>query len=62
MRVEEIDNGINVIAESVSEYNILERFWKNGVDIVSISVKSWSLKILDRKVRNDKEEKEEGTI
>jgi hypothetical protein len=58
MKVEEIDNGINIIAESSNEYNILERFWKNGVDIISISKKSWSLKILDRKViHKDKEKK-----
>lgn len=50
MKVVKIDNGINIIAESDNEYDILEGFWTNGVDIISISAKSKSLKILDRKV------------
>ena len=51
MKITKIENGINIIAESPSEYDILEGFWKNGVDIVEISSKSKSLKILDRKVK-----------
>lgn len=49
MKVEEIDNGINIIAETNSEYDILERFWKNGVDIISISAKQRSANFSERR-------------
>lgn len=51
MKVIKIENGIDIIAECPSEYDILEGFWHNGVDIVGISAKGKSLKILDKKVK-----------
>ena len=51
MKITKIENGIDIVAESPSEYDILEGFWHHGVDIVGISAKSKTLKILDKKVK-----------
>jgi hypothetical protein len=52
MKIEEIENGVNITAETVFEYSILERFWKNGIEITAVSAKNMSLRILDRKERH----------
>jgi hypothetical protein len=52
MKIVEIENGVNITAETDSEYSILERFWRNGVEVTSVSTKNRSLRILDRKERH----------